>query len=88
MNLISLHAGDTFIFLLAGHEVSKSTGGASRPPRRSLIISQTSAHTLAFAFALLALHPEEQDLLYEEITSVMKDGKLPVRSKWIVREPI
>ncbi|KLO20769.1 cytochrome P450 [Schizopora paradoxa] len=49
--------GDTFIFLLAGHE--------------------TSAHTLAFAFALLALHPEEQELLYEEIRSVMKDGKLP-----------
>ncbi|KAL1745781.1 cytochrome P450 [Schizophyllum fasciatum] len=39
---------------------------------------QTLAHTLCFAFALLALHPEEQDKLYEHVKSVYPaDGSLP-----------
>ncbi|KAL1729695.1 cytochrome P450 [Schizophyllum commune] len=39
---------------------------------------QTLAHTICFALALLALHPEEQEKLYEHIKSVYpKDGRLP-----------
>lgn len=50
--------GNTFIFLLAGHE--------------------TSGHTLAFVFALLALHPEEQQKLHDHVVSVLPDGQEPV----------
>jgi len=32
---------------------------------------ETTAHTLCFSFALLALHPDEQERLYEQIKSVM-----------------
>ncbi|TFK19317.1 614/534 cytochrome P450 [Coprinopsis marcescibilis] len=38
---------------------------------------ETTAHTLSFAFALLSLYPEEQDKLYEQIKSVLGDGRLP-----------
>lgn len=41
---------------------------------------QTTAHTLGFAFGLLALHPDEQEKLYQHILSVLPDGRLPVRS--------
>jgi cytochrome P450 len=51
--------GNTFIFLLAGHE--------------------TSGHTLAFVFALLALHPEEQQKLHDHVVSVLPAGQEPVR---------
>ncbi|KAL5495019.1 hypothetical protein ACEPAI_481 [Sanghuangporus weigelae] len=49
--------GDTFIFLLAGHE--------------------TTAHTLAFTFALLALYQEEQELLYQQLKMIITDGRMP-----------
>jgi cytochrome P450 len=39
---------------------------------------QTSAHTLAFAIALLALYPDEQEILFEHIRSVLSDGRIPV----------
>jgi len=45
--------GNTFIFLLAGHE--------------------TTAHTLCFTFALLALYPDEQERLYQQIKGIMAD---------------
>ncbi|KAI9438702.1 cytochrome P450 [Lactarius indigo] len=45
--------GNTFIFLLAGHE--------------------TTAHTLCFTFALLALYPDEQECLYQQIKGIMAD---------------
>ncbi|KAN0136291.1 cytochrome P450 monooxygenase [Lactarius tabidus] len=32
---------------------------------------ETSAHALCFAFALLALYPDEQELLYQQIKSIM-----------------
>jgi len=32
---------------------------------------ETAAHTLCFTFALLALHPDEQERLYEDIKGVM-----------------
>ncbi|VDC05558.1 unnamed protein product [Peniophora sp. CBMAI 1063] len=34
---------------------------------------ETTAHSLAFCFALLALYPEKQDRLFEHIKSVMSD---------------
>ncbi|KAH6912981.1 614/534 cytochrome P450 [Coprinopsis sp. MPI-PUGE-AT-0042] len=49
--------GNTFIFLVAGHE--------------------TTAHTLCFTFALLALYEEEQEKLYQHISSVLPDKRLP-----------
>ncbi|KAH9074295.1 cytochrome P450 [Lactarius deliciosus] len=45
--------GNTFAFLLAGHE--------------------TTAHTLCFAFALLALYPDEQERLYQQIKGIVAD---------------
>ncbi|EJD03717.1 cytochrome P450 [Fomitiporia mediterranea MF3/22] len=50
--------GDTFIFLLAGHE--------------------TTAHTLAFTFALLALYQNEQEQLYQQIRTIIPEGQEPV----------
>lgn len=41
---------------------------------------KTTAHTLAFAFALLALYPEEQDALYKHIKNVVPGDRLPVRA--------
>ncbi|KAL0581786.1 hypothetical protein V5O48_000263 [Marasmius crinis-equi] len=41
---------------------------------------ETAAHTLCFAFMLLALHQEEQDALYQEVRTLLPDGKDPVRS--------
>ena len=42
-------------------------------------VSQTTAHTLAFTLGLLALYPDEEEKLYQEIKSVLADGRLPVR---------
>jgi len=38
---------------------------------------ETTAHTLAFVFALLALYPEEQQKLYEQTKSILGDNDLP-----------
>ena len=40
---------------------------------------QTTAHTLCYALAMLALNPETQDTLYEETKKVIADGRTPVR---------
>ncbi|KAH9172708.1 cytochrome P450 [Lactarius sanguifluus] len=45
--------GNTFAFLLAGHE--------------------TTAHTLCFTFALLALYPDEQERVYQQIKGIVAD---------------
>lgn len=34
---------------------------------------QTSAHSLAFTFGLLALYPAEQERLYDHITGILGD---------------
>jgi len=38
---------------------------------------ETTAHTLCFTFALLALYPDEQERLYKHIRSVLPDGQIP-----------
>ncbi|KAF8200949.1 cytochrome P450 [Pholiota molesta] len=38
---------------------------------------ETTAHTLCFTFALLALYPDEQEKLYEHIKSILVDGADP-----------
>ncbi|KAG6845908.1 hypothetical protein H0H87_000714 [Tephrocybe sp. NHM501043] len=39
---------------------------------------ETTAHTLCFTFAMLALYEEEQEKLYQHIQSVLATGRLPV----------
>ncbi|KAH6904172.1 cytochrome P450 [Coprinopsis sp. MPI-PUGE-AT-0042] len=39
---------------------------------------ETVAHTLCFTFALLALYQDEQEKLYQELSSVLEGGRLPV----------
>ncbi|EDR04916.1 uncharacterized protein LACBIDRAFT_303796 [Laccaria bicolor S238N-H82] len=38
---------------------------------------ETTAHTLCFTFALLALYPDEQEVLFQHIKSVLSDGRTP-----------
>ncbi|KAF8967870.1 cytochrome P450 [Flammula alnicola] len=38
---------------------------------------ETTAHTLCFTFAMLALYPEEQEKLFEHIKSVLPNGEEP-----------
>ncbi|KAG2042615.1 cytochrome P450 [Suillus americanus] len=38
---------------------------------------ETTAHTLSFAFALLALHPDKQEEMYQHIKRVLPDGRNP-----------
>ncbi|KAF5380528.1 hypothetical protein D9615_004515 [Tricholomella constricta] len=38
---------------------------------------ETTAHTLCFTFALLALYPDEQEVLYRHIQSLLASGKAP-----------
>ncbi|KAH7923074.1 cytochrome P450 [Leucogyrophana mollusca] len=38
---------------------------------------ETTAHSLCFAFAMLALYPDEQEALYQHIQSVLPDGRIP-----------
>ncbi|GBE81403.1 hypothetical protein SCP_0311320 [Sparassis crispa] len=38
---------------------------------------ETTAHTLAYAFIMLALYQDEQEILYQHIKSVLPDGRIP-----------
>ncbi|KAI0760164.1 cytochrome P450 [Fomes fomentarius] len=38
---------------------------------------ETTAHTLAYAFILLALYPEEQEAFYRNIKTVLPSGRVP-----------
>jgi len=38
---------------------------------------ETTAHSLAFAFALLALYPNKQEELYQHIKQILPDGRIP-----------
>jgi len=64
------------MFLIAGHEVWVV------PVLTSIQADlwKSTAHTLGFAFGLLALYPEEQDTLYKHICTALPDGRSPVRS--------
>ncbi len=44
---------------------------------------ETSAHTLVFVFAMLALYPEKQEWLREEIVEVMPAGHTPVSGRHV-----
>lgn len=44
-----------------------------------LSTTETTAHTLAFAFALLALYPKIQDELYEDVMNALPEIGEPVR---------
>jgi len=61
--------------MVAGHEVIRP----SNLHLRRADSSQTTAHSLAFAFALLALYPDKQEELYQHIKRVLPDGRMPVR---------
>ncbi|EKM52718.1 uncharacterized protein PHACADRAFT_211938 [Phanerochaete carnosa HHB-10118-sp] len=39
---------------------------------------ETTAHTLAFTFGLLSLHPDYQEKLYKHIKSIIPDGRPPM----------
>ena len=39
---------------------------------------ETTAHTLAYAFILLVLHQDEQETYYQNIKSVLPNGRNPV----------
>jgi cytochrome P450 len=68
-----------FIFLFAGHEVNSSPSSCGVVVKSSL---QTTAHTLCFTFALLALYPDEQERLYQHIKGVMSSlNGMPVGSR-------
>ena len=60
--------GAVFLFILSRWRESSSL--------------QTTAHTLCFSFALLALYPDEQERLYQHIKGVMSTlSGMPVGSR-------
>ena len=48
------------------------------PTYSTITCFQTTAHTLVFAFALLALYPDEQDRLYQEVIKYLPTNEPPV----------
>ncbi len=42
---------------------------------------ETTAHTLAYAFILLALYQDEQEVFYENIKSILPTGRTPVSTR-------
>jgi Cytochrome P450 len=60
------------MFLLAGHGLLLSyIEWPSADSRRPI---ETSAHSLCFAVALLALHPEIQQKVFDEVVRLWPDG--------------
>ena len=49
---------------------------------------QSTAHTVAYAFALLALYQDEQDKLYEHLKSVVPEGRMPVSLFFLPISPL
>lgn len=68
--------GNVFIFQLAGHEVHSVTYRDMYC--LTAVETKTTAHTLAFTFGLLALYPDEQEKLFQQIKEVLADGRHPV----------
>ena len=50
--------------------------------RLIFILRKTSGHTLCFALDMLAVHQEEQEVLYRNIQEVLPDGRLPVSAEF------
>ena len=71
-----------FITLLAGYEVRSSPLPAVLTQNG---FPQTTAHTLCFSFALLALYPDEQERLYQHIEGVLSGlNGAPVSSRNLI----
>ncbi|EKM76286.1 hypothetical protein AGABI1DRAFT_45036, partial [Agaricus bisporus var. burnettii JB137-S8] len=68
---------NVFIFLFAGHEVRTFLSHLVQLYLLSHADNETTAHTLCYTFALLALHPDEQEKLYQHIKSVIQDPRAP-----------
>lgn len=49
---------------------------------RDFVIVKTTAHTLCFVFALLALYPDKQETLYQHIKAIIPDGRVPVSTHY------
>lgn len=69
------NVGNIFVFLLAGHEVRYLIQIYIALTYQTI---QTTAHTMAFALAMLAMYQDEQETLYKHIKSVIPDGRIPV----------
>ena len=61
---------------IRGEDILAITGG-----HLILILRQTSGHTLSFALNMLAVHQEEQEVLYQHIQEILPDGRLPVSTE-------
>ncbi|KAF8142663.1 cytochrome P450 [Mycena galopus ATCC 62051] len=78
---------DLFSQLLDASQEGTEDGGAQMSDRELvgnifIFLLATTAHTLCFTFAMLALYPEEQDRLYQEIKSLIPDqNRLPTYDK-------
>ena len=68
--------GNVFVFLFAGKPFASRT---SDFPLNCYRGYESTASVLSFAVALLAVHQEEQEELYNHVRSVVPDGRLPVR---------
>jgi hypothetical protein len=66
------------VLYLAGHEVG-SFSQHGEPT--DLASRKTSGHTLSFALNMLAVHQEEQEILYQHIQDILPNRRQPVRSK-------
>ncbi|KDQ10512.1 hypothetical protein BOTBODRAFT_115667, partial [Botryobasidium botryosum FD-172 SS1] len=79
------HRSDLFSSLLAASQGESASGKPSLTSKELvgnififlLAGHETTAHSLAFTFGLLACYPDEQQKLYDHITSVVPEGRLP-----------
>ncbi|KAG1902247.1 cytochrome P450 [Suillus fuscotomentosus] len=80
------HNHDLFSSLLSANDNNESSKDDVKLSDSELISNififlvaghETTAHTLSFAFALLALHPDKQEEMYQHIKRVLPDGRIP-----------
>ena len=69
--------GNVFIFMVAGYEVSQGACTHLSYLLYPDTTRQTSAHTLAYCFILLALYQDEQEKFYQNIKQLLSDGHTP-----------
>ncbi|EGO29677.1 hypothetical protein SERLADRAFT_433647 [Serpula lacrymans var. lacrymans S7.9] len=70
---------DLFNSLLAANDDVDLTSDEVRLSDSELIVAghETTAHSLCFSLAMLALYPDEQEIIYNQIRSVLPDGRMP-----------